>query len=99
MDLLFHRYASPFLLLNGMIHTGYFPEFVDQFMKQQTEEQEWEYYLHKVFDQSFNEFKNNVDTEAKNSLARKEFNVEKTIQTSIDIANMDFNFIPDKEGG
>ena len=95
MDLVFHRYANPFLLLNGMIQTGSLSGFIDVFMKQQTEEQEWEYYLHKVFDKSFNEFKNNVDTEAKNSLARREFNVETTIQESIDIENMDFEIIPE----
>jgi uncharacterized protein (UPF0332 family) len=95
MDLVFHRYANPFMLLNNMIQAGTLSGFIDMFMKQQTEEQEWEYYLHKVFDKSFNEFKNNVDTEAKNSLALKNFNVETTIQDSIEIANMDFEIIPE----
>ena len=68
---------------------------ISQRIRRHMEEQEWEYYLHKVFDKSFNDFKNNVDTEARNSLARREFNVETTIQESIDIANMDFEIIPE----
>ena len=61
MDRLFVRYADPFSFINGMIRTGRFDEFVKSFMRTVQEEKEedtkWQYFLHKVFDGSFAEFK------------------------------------------
>ena len=52
MDLLFKRYASPFLFIDGMMQTGRFSEFVSELVKAFNEEREektmWEFYLHKV---------------------------------------------------
>ena len=48
MDLLFHEYASPFLLLDGVIATGRFVEFIDTFEKQADERFRWDYYIHKI---------------------------------------------------
>ncbi len=60
MDLLFKRYASPFLLLDEMIASGRMLEFVDKLIKMQNDEQEsdtlWEFYLHRVFDKSYEAF-------------------------------------------
>lgn len=60
MDMVFHRYASPMVIMDKMILTGRFAEFVNEFVKIRNEELEdqtkWEFWLHKVFDQSFNDF-------------------------------------------
>lgn len=60
MDLLFKRYASPFLLLDEMILSGRMLEFVEKIIKIRNEEQEnetlWEYYLHRVFDKTYSAF-------------------------------------------
>lgn len=64
MDLLFKRYASPFLLLDEVIKTCRFSEFISRFVvilneesEKESEEILWEYYLHRVFDKSFSNFK------------------------------------------
>lgn len=88
MDLLFSKYASPFLLLDGMISTGRFEEFVFEFLKLESEEKEWEFYLHKVFDKTFADFKTSVEMRPQS----KE-NLETTIRNSNSILQ---NFIPDR---
>lgn len=54
MDLLFSRYASPFLLLDQMILTDRFSAFVSELLRIRNEEKDeqtlWEFFLHKVFD-------------------------------------------------
>ena len=60
MDLLFKRYANPFLLLDEMIASSRMLEFVDKVIKIHNEEQEndtlWQFYLHKVFDKTYEAF-------------------------------------------
>lgn len=60
MDLLFHRYASPFLLLDGLISIGSLTSFILDMYEQVNEEKLWDYYLHKVFDQTWGEFMDSV---------------------------------------
>ena len=60
MDLLFKRYASPFLLLDNYIRTGRFNEYVTKFTDLQNEEDLWQYYLHKPIEKSYEEFKKAV---------------------------------------
>lgn len=64
MDLLFKRYASPFLLLDELIKTGRFSEFISEFVtilneeaEKEAEETLWEYYLHRILNKSFADFK------------------------------------------
>ena len=60
MDLLFTRYASPYLLVDELIKTGRLSEFVDELVdwknKENEEKIKWDIYLHKVFNQSYQEF-------------------------------------------
>lgn len=58
--MLFARYANPFMLLDGMIQTGRFADFVIEFMNIKNEENLWDIYLHKVFDKSFADFKRSI---------------------------------------
>ena len=64
MDLLFVRYADPFSFINGMIRTGRFDDFVLSFMETIREEREeetsWQYYLHKVFEGSYSDFRGRI---------------------------------------
>ena len=66
MDLLFSRYASPFLLLDQMILTDRFSAFVSELLRIRNEEKDeqtlWEFFLHKVFDKSFYEFATETQT-------------------------------------
>lgn len=95
MDLLFHKYASPFLLLDGYIRTNRFCEFIDEFMKLHDEDIKWEYFMHKIFDRSWNEFSQTVDEDMMKQEQGKftESSFETTIQTSMDILS---GFNPEK---
>ena len=60
MDLLAQRYASPFLILDDFIRLGQLHDFVLEILKTIAEKKvhdaRWQYYLHKVFDMSFEEY-------------------------------------------
>lgn len=62
MDLLLKRYASPFLMYEAF-DAGELEEFVDGFMnilnEEKTENTLWEFYLHKIYEISYEEFLNN----------------------------------------
>lgn len=60
MDLLFQRYASPFLLLDGLLITSSLTSFITEMYEQVNEEKLWDFYLHKVFDQTWGEFLDDV---------------------------------------
>lgn len=93
MDLLFSKYASPFLLLDQMIRTQRLAEFVVEFMNMDNEQRTWDFYLHKVFDKSFDDFKQSITYSA--SIIPSELQLETTIKDSKDILN---NFIPTEKG-
>ena len=96
MDLLFQRYASPFLFINGMIQTGRFSDFVDSFVettnKEKDEEAMWEVYLHKVFDKSYAEFKEQIQVDRDNA-SMSDSDIETTIKNSMNILG---NFNPEQ---
>ena len=97
MDLLFKRYASPFLLLDEMILTGELLEFVMHMVEQVNEEQEWEFFLHKVFDKSFKEFKDALnESQPAQCTKMSESEIETTVNESRSIL---MGFIPETEGG
>lgn len=60
MDLLFSRYASPFLLLDGMLDTGRFLDFILDFIDIHNNDEIFKIWLHKVYDKSFDDFKTEV---------------------------------------
>lgn len=83
MDLLFKRYASPFLLIEQMIAINSFSDFVTKLINLNDEDILWEFFLHKYMgEQSYSEWKE--------SLESKEVSVEeaeKIISNSFDILN------------
>lgn len=95
MDLLFQRYASPFLLLNEMIASCRMLEFVDKVLKIKNDENEsdtlWQFFLHKVVDKSYAEFLRESRTpQIQHQEVSMDF--ETTIKKS---ANMLIGFIPE----
>ena len=98
MDLVFKRYQNPYLFMDGMIRVGRFEEFVKEVHKtamQEIEEQvNWEYFLHKVFEGSFADFVDELETNKKNqNLSQR--TIETTVQHTQNILN---NFNPEKGG-
>ncbi len=85
MDLLFKRYADPYLLLNCYIGAGRLLEFVDEISEIYNEEIEWDYFLHKVFDMTFEEFKNKMPRASVQQVSEEQ--VETTVQNSMSILN------------
>ena len=96
MDLLYQRYASPFSFIDGMLASGRFEEFVDEFMKTIAKEKEermnWEFFLHKVWDGSYQDFTNDVENNKKNLTMTKR-TIETTVNHSLNILN---NFNPNE---
>ena len=90
MDLLFKRYASPYSFIQGMIDTGRFEEFVTNFVltvnKEKSDKIEWEFFLHKVFDKSYNEWQEEVKTINKNQKIST-VDVKTTIKNTNEIIN------------
>ena len=60
MDLLAQRYASPFLILDEFIRLHQLSDFVIEILKTMAEEKKhearWQYYLHKVYNMTFEEY-------------------------------------------
>lgn len=90
MDLLFSRYASPFVLLDGLIHNGSFNQYITDMYGIVEEEKLWNYFLHKVYDKSWGEFLDECKPKP-----QKEIDLGATVIKS---KNMLQNFNPQKEG-
>ena len=90
---MFQRYANPLMLIDRMLLMGRFREFVDEFIETHNEEQEdktlWEFYLHRVYDQSFKDFRDSIATHKQSNVPSEE-DLKKTIAGSIGILT-DFN--------
>lgn len=94
MDQLFQKYADPFFIINGYIQTCRFCFFVESFIdirkKDLEENLKWEFYLHKVFDKSYNEWnEENKIIETNKNMSSEQ--LETTLQNSLSILN---NFNP-----
>lgn len=102
MDLLFHEYASPFLLLDGVIASGRFTEFIDTFMKQVREREKKEFYIHKLppwDERTWDEFCRDVDghKETIQNVKMSSEQLETTIRHSYSLM-ADFNTNQEERG-
>lgn len=88
MDLLFKRYASPFILLDGMLETGRFFEYVKKIIDIKNDEDIYDIWIHKVHEKSYPEFRDQV---LKTNTPAKPVNLGATIRESESILN---NFVP-----
>ena len=98
MDLLFKRYASPFSFIDQYLRSGCFDEFVEQFVdtinKERKHKHNWEFYLHRVLDKSYDEFIEAIEVEQENQ-NMTEADIETTIKNS---RNILANFNPEERG-
>ena len=88
MDLLFKRYASPFVLLDSLILTNSLNSFIDDFIDFVKEDNEWEFFLHKIYDKSWSEFRSSI----KQSDNQEQIDLGATLVKSKNILN---NFTPE----
>ena len=86
MDLLFNRYASPFLLLDNIIENCGFFKFIGEFLDITDKAECWEFFLHKVHDMSFNEFYESLTPQK--PMTKNDF--ETVVRTSQEILNCEF---------
>ena len=94
MDLLFSRYASPFVLLDNLILTSSLSDFIDDMFRlineERKEKTQWEFFLHKVYDKTWKEFIDEINI----SNEEKEIDLGATLKKS---KNMLKNFTPESE--
>lgn len=84
--------------MDGMIQTGQFCDFVGNFVKTTNDEKketlQWEFFLHKVWEGTFNDFKKENETIEQNA-SMSDQAMETTIKESMNILK---NFNPEKGG-
>lgn len=85
MDLLFKRYASPFLILDSYIENKSLTSFLRTLYEKVGEERMWEVWLHKVDNQSFDEFKNSI-VEANEKVDNSTDTINDILSNSLDIS-------------
>lgn len=99
MDCLHKRYGNPFSFLDSVIGNGQFCWFVRSFFetlhKEEDEQKTWEFYLHRVLEGSFDDFKNGIANNQKNQ-SMSDTDIDTALKHSAYILN---NFSPEKEGG
>lgn len=86
MDLLFKRYASPFLLLDEMISNCELSTFVEKIVEKTNKEEAYEVWLHRVFGKTFKDFYDECLKEAKNTTMT--VNVEEIVKKSTNVLNI-----------
>lgn len=89
--MLFRRYASPVVILDKMIQGKRLYEFVGEFVNIHNSELEdqtkWEFWLHKVFDQTFKEFLDGTNPANSQAERPDDAELETTVKTSMEILN------------
>lgn len=80
----FERYNDPMDLLTGMITMGRFRDFVRSTVDRDNDKTLWEFYLNKVDDKSFADFKKSVMPKSSRSdqVAPSEHHIENIIKKS-----------------
>ena len=58
--MVFKRYSNPFSLFDGLIETNQFSDFIDTLNDRYIEEFNYDYWLHKIFNKSYPEFKEEI---------------------------------------
>ena len=58
--MVFKRYSSPYSLFDELIETNQFSDFISTLNDKVIEDLEYELWLHKIYDKSFEQFKKDV---------------------------------------
>ena len=84
------------MLLQQMLQTGDFSQFIDdlgQIMWQEkANEQRWDFWLHRVYDRSFDDYVNDCETAMKQEEASGNANLETTVKQNFEMME---NFHPE----
>lgn len=81
------------ILVDGMIRTGRFKEFVDETVRIHNTELEdetmWEFWLHRIFDKTFSEFRSEAEASKNETVPNvpTQEAIKKTINESMGILN------------
>lgn len=90
--MLSQRYACPFLMLDEFIQLGQLHDFVTEVMKSIVEERDekikWEFFLHKVFDKTYEEFLNGVPEEKETSKGMSEEEIKNVVNESASLIDL-----------
>jgi len=91
MDVLFQRYASPMVILDKMILTGRFKEFVLELLKirneEMTDKARWDVWLHKIIDMDFSEYLSKLNDRTTTEEMPQDADLEATVRNSMGIIN------------
>ena len=91
MDLLFSKYASPYIFLDDLIANGDFFNWVIEFINAENERQIWDMWVHRIFDKTYEEFRRSVLELAQPKEVTEE-QIETTVADSRSILN---SFVPE----
>lgn len=95
MDLIFKRYSSPFSLIDPLIENNQFSDFITTFNDKVIEDIEFEYWLHRIFDKSFIEYRDKIHSVTKVEVNMSEEEIKATLNKSNEMLT---NFNPHLEG-
>ena len=90
MDLLFKRYASPFLFINNLISTSRLTEFIDKLLDIKKTEDRYEFYIHKLppwDERTFEQFCFDLDRDEGNKEEVTDESLETIINKSYRMVN------------
>lgn len=88
MDLLFKRYASPFLLLDSMIKNNEFNGFIDDFIEQVNKDKIYDIWKHKVFDKEYIDFEKECFEQMKRETINQDIDVKDILNKSLGVMDM-----------
>lgn len=90
--MLYHRYSNPMTLLQQYINIGQFDRLVVEMLEIISEElketTQWEYFLHKVYDQTFEEFMREIEKQSDEVQTADMNEIETTVKTSLQILDL-----------
>ena len=84
------------MLLQQMLQTGDFSQFIDELgqimWQEKANEQRWDFWLHRVFDMSFDDYVQDCEAAMQQAEASENVNIETTVKTSFEMME---NFHPE----
>lgn len=83
-------------LLQQMLQTGDFSQFIDELgqimWQEKANEQRWDFWLHRVYDRSFEDYVNDCEAAMQQAEASENVNIETTVKNSFEMME---NFHPE----
>ena len=84
------------MLLQQMLQAGRLAEFIDELgqimWQEKANEQRWDFWLHRVYDRSFEDYVNDCEAAMQQAEASEKVNIETTVKNSYEMME---NFHPE----